>query len=115
MKASVGQTLTASEHYTNRIHVDDCAGIICHLINLAETCQPLHAIYLGCDSSPVTQMELMNWLNEQLQLSITVHSEDDDQPLTKMGGNKRCSNQRIIDSGYEFIYGDYQTGFAQFF
>jgi hypothetical protein len=28
------------------------------------------------------------------------------------GGNKRCNNRRLLDSGYQFLYPDYQAGFG---
>ena len=34
-------------------------------------------------------------------------------PLSDVrGGNKRCSNARLLAAGYRFIYPDYRAGYA---
>ena len=54
--------LPAEPAYTNRIHRDDCAGLLAHLLALPEP-QPL---YLGVDHDPADLRDVYLWLAEQL-------------------------------------------------
>src|SRR5690606_11407734 len=42
-----------SPHFTNRIHVQDCAGVLAHLLRCHFSGKPLAPVYLACDSTPV--------------------------------------------------------------
>ena len=53
-----------SEAYTNRIHRDDCAGVLRHLTQLD---RPL-PLYLGADHEPATQCSVMDWIAGRLGL-----------------------------------------------
>lgn len=93
-------------HYSNRIHRDDCAGILAHLIALDRAGQPLAPLYLASDDAPTPISEVMGWLAEQLGVTITTR-----RPVRR-GGSKRCSNLRLKASGYRFRYPDFRAGFA---
>ncbi|MGB1237528.1 MAG: SDR family oxidoreductase [Pseudomonadales bacterium] len=93
--------------FTNRIHRDDCAGILCHLIEQKLAAKPLASLYLGCDSLPSPLYDVTQWLAQQLDITSTDASLSRDTP------SKRCSNQRLLDSGYQFIYSDYRQGYAE--
>ncbi|GEN28545.1 NAD(P)-dependent oxidoreductase [Halovibrio variabilis] len=95
--------------YSNRIHRDDCTGIIAHLIRCQESGKPLADIYLGSDCEPVTMHNVMMWLAEQLKVDAT----DTMQSPLRRRTSKRCDNQRIIDAGYQFRFPTYREGYAQ--
>ncbi|MDN7132106.1 SDR family oxidoreductase [Vreelandella profundi] len=95
--------------YSNRIHRDDCAGIIAHLIRRQESGEPLEDIYLGSDCEPVTMHNVMMWLAQQLKVEAT---ETMQSPLRRRA-SKRCDNQRLIDAGYQFRFPSYREGYAQ--
>lgn len=90
--------------YSNRIHRDDCVGVLQHLINQVDQ-SPLQPIYLASDCQPAPLFEVTEWLASQLGVSITEHS------ARRAIGSKRCNNQRLLDSGYQFKYPTYQTGY----
>lgn len=94
------------DYYTNRIHVQDCAGILAHLIQLDAAGGKLERIYLGVDSSPVRYSELLAWLTLELGVPLAEHAP----PAASRSGSKRCSNRRLLASGYTFQYPDYKSG-----
>jgi nucleoside-diphosphate-sugar epimerase len=93
-----------SSHYTNRIHVDDCAAVLAHFIGLSIEGIILQNIYIVTDSAPTPMAEVVNWLSEQMGINNpsknSVTSDD--------GGNKRCSNALLLSSGYELLYPSYK-------
>lgn len=97
------------EIYSNRIHRDDCTGIIAHLIRRQESGEPLEDIYLGSDCEPVTMHNVMMWLAQQLKVAAT---ETMQSPLRRRA-SKRCDNQRLIDAGYQFRFPSYREGYTQ--
>ncbi|WP_158070045.1 NAD(P)H-binding protein [Motiliproteus sp. MSK22-1] len=102
-------------HYSNRIHQDDCVGVLRHLIELNLSGRFPEDIYLASDSKPATYFEIIQWLRNQLQLEQQAEQSDDTGfSLTDKvrSGSKRCSNQRLLNEGYEFRYADYRQGFA---
>jgi nucleoside-diphosphate-sugar epimerase len=94
--------------FTNRIHRDDGAGILQFLLERQVAGQRLAACYLGVDCAPAPMWEVRHWLAEQLGVSL-----DDSRPLSDArGGNKRCSNRRLLAAGYRFTYPDYRAGYG---
>ena len=91
--------------YSNRIHRDDCAGMIRHLLTLPA--ERLQSCYIGVDNEPVKLNEVKNWLAQTLNRPQPplIQSE-------QARGAKRCRNRRIIDSGYQLIYSNYRAGYA---
>ena len=99
---------SASLHITNRIHADDCARSLGHLIQLSSKGAQLQPIYLTSDSAPTPMLEVVSWIAEQLGV------EDFLSPnATNERGNKRCSNQHLLDSGFVFSYPTFKDGYAQ--
>ncbi|MFT5575160.1 MAG: hypothetical protein ACI89D_000675, partial [Bermanella sp.] len=46
------------------------------------------------------------WLAEQIQAEYKA-----DAGYQHMAGSKRGNNQRLLDSGFEFLYPDYRSGY----
>jgi nucleoside-diphosphate-sugar epimerase len=95
--------------HTNRIHRDDCAGVLAHLIDLALAEKPLNDLYLASDCEPAPLHEVMSWLATQLKVEAT---ETIQSPLRRRA-SKRCDNTRLLESGYAFRYPSYREGYAQ--
>ncbi|WP_447956767.1 SDR family oxidoreductase [Vreelandella sp. EE7] len=95
--------------YSNRIHRDDCAGILAHLIQCQESGKPLAELYLGSDSEPATMYDVMSWLAKELKVETT---ETMQSPLRRRT-SKRCDNSRIRETGYAFRYPSFREGYAQ--
>jgi len=87
--------------WTNRIHADDCAAVLHHLL---EQHAP-QSIYCASDSRPAPRCEVLSWLAEQLGLP----GPQPDSPSTGQG--KRVDNARLTSSGFNFQYPDYQSGY----
>ena len=93
----------AAMHYTNRIHRDDCAGVLRHLLQL-ERALP---VYVGADREAATQCEVMSWIAKRLGVP----------PPTPRDGHrgttgKRCDNTRLVASGYAFEYSSFREGYG---
>ena len=109
--------------FTNRIHRDDCAGVLAHLIVRAwERGRPAsieHAdnartgvddVYVAVDDAPVTECEVLEWLAARLGAPAPRRVRGGD--AAARGSGKRCSNARLRESGYRFRYPTYREGYA---
>lgn len=93
--------------YTNRIHRDDCAGALRHLMTLAEPA----SLYVGVDHEPAEQCEVLRWLAGQLGLPPP-RVEPFSGSTPRRQSNKRCRNARLVASGYSFRYPGYRDGYS---
>jgi len=93
------------EQWGNRIHSEDCASVIGHLISQNEQQIPLSDLYVATDCEPVTQYELRSWLAEKLGVSLVEHQ-------ASARSASRCSNKKLLDSGYNFIFPSYREGYS---
>lgn len=92
--------------YSNRIHRDDCAAVLAHLITLDANDVALQDCYLASDNLPVLNTEVEQWLSQQLELPPP-------PALSSMPAvGKRCNNQRLRDSGFKFIHNDFRSGYT---
>lgn len=97
-----------SSDYTNRIHAEDCAGFIAHLLNRHHQGLPVEPLYLACDSEPATGEDVRRWLAGQLGIPTAelVPSE------SLRAGSKRCCNRRMLASGYSLVYPSFREGYS---
>ncbi len=95
--------------YSNRIHRDDCAGVLAHLIALCEAGKPVDELYLASDCAPEPLYDVMAWMAKQLKVEPT---EVIQAPLRKRS-SKRCDNTRLCETGYAFRFPSYREGYAQ--
>ncbi|MGH1439918.1 MAG: NAD-dependent epimerase/dehydratase family protein [Cellvibrionaceae bacterium] len=94
--------------YSNRIHADDCAGVLKHLIETQKT-SAIESHYLASDCEPSPLYDVKQWLAEQLLLPKD-HLQP--KPLGRtLRSSKRCSNRRLLASGYEFTYPTFKEGY----
>jgi nucleoside-diphosphate-sugar epimerase len=91
---------TATGSWTNRIHVEDCAGALHHVMRL----QYPEALYLGSDDEPVTTADVTTWLSAELNVSAPPAA-----PAERL--NKRCRNKRLRKTGYRFQYPTFREGY----
>ena len=93
----------ARPHWANRIHVDDAAAAIVHLLGLRHH----QGVYLGSDDVPLPLDALYDDLARRLGA-----------PPVKEGaapagvGSKRLSNARLKDAGFRFRWPDAREGYA---
>ncbi len=124
--------LSAANHLTNRIHESDCIGVLCHLLQLAMKGASLDSMYLATDNLPVPINTVLKWLAAQLGKPLLTGDEKADrqkttnqatreqqdkelttgkQPKRKVG-SKRCSNRKLLATGYTFAYPTYKEGYS---
>ena len=103
--------------YTNRIHRDDCARVLAHLLEYPEP-EPL---YLAVDDDPAPLDDVLSWLADQLDVPHPPRlphppakpgAETRRDPATRMRASKRCRNARLRASGFQFRYPSYREGYA---
>lgn len=88
--------------FTNRIHRDDCAGALAHLLEVPQ----LAPLYVGVDREPAQKNDVVCWLAKTLQV-----------PVPSLGNvtaslGKRCNSLRLQQSGFVFRYPTYREGYG---
>lgn len=99
----------APPSYTNRVHQQDCVGVLAFLLQQSLTGVRLDSCYLVSDDQPAPVWDVMNWLAVQLNCPPPVEKAPDHASEQ----NKRCRNDRIKRLGYRFLHKDYQSGYAE--
>ena len=89
--------------YTNRIHRDDCAGLLAFALQTDLE----HQLYLGVDEYPAPAHEVRDWLADQLQVDRPPRNA-----VPGVVGSKRCANARIRGAGYRFVFPTFREGFV---
>lgn len=90
-------------HWANRIHTDDAAAAIVHLLQLD---RPL-SLYLGADDTPLP----LDVLYDALAALMGVDPPQDGPPPAGIG-SKRLSNARLRASGFVPRWPDSREGYA---
>jgi nucleoside-diphosphate-sugar epimerase len=93
-------------HWANRIHVDDAAAAVAHLLLLGD---PL-PLYLGVDNTPLALDVLYDHL-----AGLIGAPPADDGPAPVGVGSKRLSNARLRASGFVPRWPDARDGYAALF
>jgi electron-transferring-flavoprotein dehydrogenase len=91
----------AQPRWTNRIHVQDAAAALSHLLDQRNP-QPL---YLGNDDQPALEAEVLAWMRQAEGLP----------PVAAAGGpvrGRRVRNARLRASGWQPEHEDYRSGYA---
>jgi len=103
--------------YTNRIHRDDCARVLEHLLQQSEP----EKLYIAVDDDPAPLNEILDWLASQLRVPKPRRvmqppskpgAETRRDPAMRMRASKRCCNTRLRATGFQFRYPSYQNGYA---
>ena len=98
--------------YTNRIHRDDAAGAIVHLLDMpAET---VERVYIGVDEEPAARNAVLHWIASRVGVSLDTAAEVDAGGGRERGRDtdKRCSSARLRASGYRFHYPTFREGYG---
>ncbi|MGH7382044.1 MAG: SDR family oxidoreductase [Candidatus Methylomirabilales bacterium] len=97
--------------YTNRIHRDDCASVLQHLMAHP---QP-DDLYLGVDHEPAEDCVVLRWLAGRLGVPPPRVENPTLGSAQRRRGNKRCRNARLVASGYMFRYPTFRDGYGALF
>lgn len=87
--------------WTNRIHVEDAAAALSHLLDL----EAPKACYLGSDDRPALEQEVFAWLRDHAGLEAVA-------PVVERESGRRVCNRRLRDSGWTPAYPDFRAGYA---
>ena len=96
-------------YYTNRIHQQDCIGVLIFLLEQSLAGGTLEQCYWASDDDPATMWDVMSWLTEHLSCKPPEIKVNDKE----VGMNKRCNNQRLKTLGYHFQYPDFKVGYLE--
>lgn len=96
-------------HYSNRIHREDCAGVITHLIKHDLSGASLQDCYIASDNEPSTFAQVLDWLRGEIGVEANPNAEQTKKIRT---GSKRCRNDRLRTTGYKLLYPDFRDGYA---
>lgn len=103
-KLKLGQVGAPSSatHWSNRIHVEDAAAAVVHLMGLEDP----QATYLITDSTPLPMRTLYEALAEHVGGPVPPVSES-----PAFVGSKRLSNARLRETGFMFDWPDSREGY----
>ncbi|SEP59203.1 MULTISPECIES: SDR family oxidoreductase [Pseudomonas] len=93
--------------YGNRIHVDDAATLLAHLLSADQQGVALESVYLGVDDEPAPLHDVVMWLREQL--GVTHWAEES---AVRRAGSKRCRNTRARELGWTPQYPSFREGYS---
>ena len=97
-----------TSNYTNRIQVEDCAGLLSHLIRQ----ETIPEIIIGTDSNPATSYEVESYIAKELGIEKSYADATNKSPK-RIAGNKRCSNKLMLNTGYTLQFPDFRSGYRQ--
>ncbi|MDT8449667.1 MAG: SDR family NAD(P)-dependent oxidoreductase [Wenzhouxiangellaceae bacterium] len=94
--------------WTNRIHAEDCAAALAHLLALDQ----LPPVLIGSDQRPAPRWQVLSWLAEQLGADPPVEVADGEAGR-KISQGKRVSAARLFATGFALQYPDYRAGYEE--
>jgi nucleoside-diphosphate-sugar epimerase len=96
-------------YYTNRIHQQDCIGVLSFLLSQRLAGAAMESYYLASDDDPAPLWEVVSWLAERMHCPPPVAQRvPDEAPM-----NKRCRNTRLKALGYRFLFPSYKEGYGE--
>lgn len=99
MARSLDEKPPKGNHWTNRIHIEDAASALAHLVLEA----PFAERYLVTDRRPAPLYEVLSYLRELEGLPpIDI--------VPEVGGGKRLRSDRLAGTGFDWRYPDYRAG-----
>jgi len=94
-------------YYTNRIHREDCIGVLEFLIIKQLSGERLDRIYIASDHDPAEKWDVANHITNKLGLApcaALMLSNNADR-------NKRIESRQLTEAGYQFKYETYKQGY----
>lgn len=97
-------------HWTNRIHRDDAAEAVAHLLARAAEARPLPGRVIGSDPSPAPRHEVLAWLAGRLGVSL---EEDSSATGGERAPSRRMHPRFLEETGFRWRHPDYRSGFEE--
>lgn len=101
---------SAPVQWSNRIHAEDAAGVMVHILRRWQRGEALLPCYLATDNEPVPLHEVHAWLAARLVPAAAARGADQ---AGSGAGNRRCANRRLRDSGFVFRYPTFREGYLE--
>lgn len=98
-------TARGSQRHTNRIHRDDIAGAILHLVDQGRA----EDVLILSDDDPAPHFEVVRFLAREL--GVPEPPVGDGADGDGRGGDKRCRNARLRATGYRLSYPTFREGY----
>jgi nucleoside-diphosphate-sugar epimerase len=95
--------------YANRIHRDDCAGALRHLLALEDPAP----LYVAADGDPADLAAVLRWMAERLGAAPPRVEAAETGVRYGRTSNKRVRNARLLASGYRFRYPTFREGYGE--
>ena len=96
-------------YYTNRIHEQDCIGVLVFLLEQSLAGVAMDQCYLASDDNPASMWDVISWLTEHMNCPAPKVKVNDKDVIM----NKRCNNKRLKSLGYQFQYADFKAGYIE--
>lgn len=107
-----GKLADASKpQWTNRIHSDDCAGVLVHLLSIHQGGHPLAQCYVATDNEPTLAHLMQRELADMLKRAPAGSANAEAAGMVEATG-RRCSNRRISEAGYRLLYPSWREGYG---
>ena len=103
LRAGAARAPRHPPHWANRMHIDDAAAAVDHLLHLPDALP----VYLGCDDTPLPLHALYAHLAR-----LVGAPEPAEGPAPAGVGSKRLRNARLRASGSELAWPDARAGYA---
>lgn len=100
-------SISSTPRFTNRIHRDDAAAAILHLLTMRARPE---SVYVGVDDCPVQYREVVQFLATSLGVPSPMTDAIPNGPVAVVG--KRCRNTRLRESGFDLTYPTFREGYA---
>lgn len=97
--------------WTNRIHADDCAGALRHLVRLPA--DAMAGVWLGVDDEPSDRAAVLDFVADRLGVARPRRVPVGDAPARMRPGNKRCSNAKLKGAGWVPRFATFREGYAE--
>ena len=94
-------------YYTNRIHRDDCVGVLRFIAGKMISGAEVAPVYLASDDDPATKWDVYSYLAQRLG----VGGPEKAMLPPASDQNKRCDNRALKQLGYSFIYKSFRDGY----
>ena len=96
-------TAAGRRRWSNRIHLDDAASALSHLLGHA----PDEALYIGSDNQPTLEYEMADWLRQREGLPALGAPEE------PVPSGRRVSSARLQALGWSPAHPDYRSGYPR--
>lgn len=112
LERGTARRIIKKDQIFNRIHVEDIAGALKHL-----AMHKTAGIFNITDFEPAPPQDVVTYAAALMGVTPPEEIDFDTAEMTPMarsfyGENKRVSNKKITETGYQFIYPDYRTALS---